>query len=232
MTGSDNLLVLLSRPARRISGRPPPPCVGLLLGVLIPPFSHSQIAVRKNIGIFFIEKFEASQQNDSKNSGNAYYAALIVVAVIAALCALGFVILLILLLRKQSSAKAPITSGKTHSAYDNPTYKVSDFRKSSLKPDPSELCMPSYCILVSPVFLHFYRGWSWKPNSSWIRNCVLFLSLALFALGYLVFFFSFSCSACIFFVVVSDDGALKACCVGFWKSPERGDAMGEENGRW
>lgn len=65
------------------------------------------------------------------DEGQDYAAALIVVGLIAALVTLGFVVLLVILLRKQSSAKAPITTGttspavKSHSAYDNPTYKDS-----------------------------------------------------------------------------------------------------------
>ncbi|CAL7951127.1 unnamed protein product [Xylocopa violacea] len=53
-----------------------------------------------------------------------YYGPLVVVAIVASLAILSTLILLMMLMKRRTSSKADISSRKTTSAYDNPSYKV------------------------------------------------------------------------------------------------------------
>ncbi|XP_017757579.1 PREDICTED: putative epidermal cell surface receptor isoform X3 [Eufriesea mexicana] len=53
-----------------------------------------------------------------------YYGPLVVVAIVASLAILSTLILLMMLMRRRTSSKADISSRKSTSAYDNPSYKV------------------------------------------------------------------------------------------------------------
>ncbi|KOX71016.1 Putative epidermal cell surface receptor [Melipona quadrifasciata] len=53
-----------------------------------------------------------------------YYGPLIVVAIVASLAILSTLILLMILMKRRTSSKADISSRKSTSAYDNPSYKV------------------------------------------------------------------------------------------------------------
>lgn len=53
-----------------------------------------------------------------------YYGPLVIVAIVASLAILSTLILLMILLKRRTSSKADISSRKTTSAYDNPSYKV------------------------------------------------------------------------------------------------------------
>ncbi|XP_060826436.1 putative epidermal cell surface receptor [Bombus pascuorum] len=53
-----------------------------------------------------------------------YYGPLVVVAIVASLAILSTLILLMMLMKRRTSSKADISSRKSTSAYDNPSYKV------------------------------------------------------------------------------------------------------------
>ncbi|XP_072763556.1 putative epidermal cell surface receptor isoform X2 [Anoplolepis gracilipes] len=53
-----------------------------------------------------------------------YYGPLVIVAIVASLAILSTLILLMMLMKRRTSSKADISSRKTTSAYDNPSYKV------------------------------------------------------------------------------------------------------------
>ncbi|XP_034177279.2 stranded at second isoform X2 [Osmia lignaria lignaria] len=53
-----------------------------------------------------------------------YYGPLVVVAIVASLAILSTLILLMMLMKRRTSSKADISSRKTTSAYDNPSYKT------------------------------------------------------------------------------------------------------------
>ncbi|XP_071522981.1 uncharacterized protein sas isoform X8 [Panulirus ornatus] len=72
------------------------------------------------------ERSEVDPSAKDSEDGESYYSELVTVAIIAAIACLGFLGLLVILLRKQSHAKAHISSSRNTAAYDNPSYKVGD----------------------------------------------------------------------------------------------------------
>ncbi|XP_071522975.1 uncharacterized protein sas isoform X2 [Panulirus ornatus] len=79
------------------------------------------------------ERSEVDPSAKDSEDGESYYSELVTVAIIAAIACLGFLGLLVILLRKQSHAKAHISSSRNTAAYDNPSYKTYDMEMNGIK---------------------------------------------------------------------------------------------------